>query len=69
MLLFTAWWGRKGGKEGRTLSSATVSSSHSFGGKKRNFKVYLVSKTRWEVSRTNLEEFTGRSRGGNKQNS
>lgn len=40
-----------------------------FWGKKRNFKVYLVSKTRWEVSRTNLEEFTGRSRGGNKQNS
>lgn len=49
MLLFTAWWGWKGGREGRILSSATVSSSHSFGEKKRNFKVYLTPKIRWEV--------------------
>lgn len=46
MLLFTAWWGRKGGRKGRILSSARVFSSHSF---ERDFKVYPVLKIRWEV--------------------
>lgn len=46
LLLFTAWWGRKGGRKGRILSSARVFSSHSF---EKDFKVQPILKIRWEV--------------------
>lgn len=49
LVLFTAWWGRKRGRKGRNLSSATMSSSHSFEEIKQNFKVYLTPKIRWKV--------------------